>query len=63
MRSDNEKQYRVEEVDGLYRVNSTSGQTILELQNAPSAHHYADLLNKAFNAGYKAGYREGKSSV
>jgi hypothetical protein len=55
------KFYWVEEQPGFWRVTNDVGITLLECRDSNSAHLYADLLNKAYRAGYKAGYRTGRS--
>ena len=58
--SDKEGHYRVQEQSGAFRVMDSADATVLACKDRVSAHHYVDLLNKAYRAGYKAGYRDGK---
>lgn len=44
--------------EGKYQVVDDSERTWLETSNAVSAEHYVDLLNKAFNSGFKKGVRK-----
>lgn len=55
--------YRVAEEEDDYRVMSPSGMTVMACRDGASAQHYATLMNQAYRAGYKAGYREGKGSA
>ena len=55
--------YRVEDLPDGYRVGNPAGDTILECKDENSAHHYVDLLSKAYRAGHKSGYRAGKAGV
>ncbi len=60
MSSDDAGPYWVNESAQPYRVADAENQIILTCQDRMSAHHYAELLNRAYRAGYKAGYRAGK---
>jgi len=53
--------YRVIESGDKYEVRAASGRTIMVCADESSASHYADLLHRAFAAGYKKGYRDGRS--
>lgn len=53
--------YRVIEIGDKYEVHAPSGRTIMICADESSAAHYADLLHGAFTAGYKKGYRDGRS--
>ncbi len=61
-RSDETPPYRVDRQADRYRVVDGAGRTVLECRDATSAHHYADLLNKAYRAGYRSGYKSGKGA-
>ena len=54
--------YAVEQDDGKFAVVSATGMNILQCSDRRSAEHYVDLLNKAYRAGYKAGYRAARST-
>ena len=60
MSSDETRAYWIDERAQSYRVADAANQTILSCQDKTSAHHYAELLNRAYRAGYKSGYRAGK---
>ena len=53
--------YRVNERDGKFEVLNDSDSVILVCQDEASATNYAVLLSEAYQRGYKAGYRDGKS--
>jgi hypothetical protein len=53
--------YRVELTDGRYRLLDASGDAVLECTDESSAHHYADLLNKAYRRGYRQGNRDARA--
>lgn len=50
--------YATEESDGRYAVVDGAGRTVLACSDRMSAGHYADLMNQAFESGYKTGYRD-----
>lgn len=52
--------YSVQERNTRFEVCSASGRTILVCEDEGSASHYAALLNEAYQAGYKTGYRDGR---
>ena len=54
-------QYGVVDREGKFEVHSPSGQTIMVCADRASASHYADLLQRAFEVGYKKGLRKGRS--
>jgi len=56
-------QYRVEARDEKYAVVTADDTVVLECRDAPSAQHYAEMLNRAWQRGYKAGYRHGKAAA
>ncbi len=60
MDSDDTKPYWIDEGDQSYRVADAANRTILNCRDKTSAHHYAELLNRAYRSGYKSGYRAGK---
>ena len=53
--------YSVHERDGRYEVSAVSGRVIMVCNDESSASHYAVLLNEAYRAGYKSGYRDGRN--
>ncbi len=61
--SDETQPYRVDDQPDVYRVVNADGTTILECKDETSAHHYVDLLIKAYRAGYKSGYRVARAST
>ena len=62
MNDDNSKPYHCRETEDRYLVVDGGGRTILESRDSATVEHYIDLLNKAFAAGYKTGYRAGRNS-
>ncbi len=54
--------YTVQEHNARFEICTTSGRTVLVFADAGSASHYAALLNEAYHAGYKLGYREGRNN-
>ena len=52
--------YVVRERNGKFEVADRAGQTCFVCSDAHSAGHYANILNRAFESGYKAGYRQAK---
>ena len=57
---DEQIEYRVKQDEKKFQINNSSGRTILVFRDLGSAEQYASLLNQAFLAGYKSGYREGR---
>lgn len=55
--------YRVDAGPDVYRIVSAQGTTILQCKDETSAHHYVDLLTKAYRSGYKSGYRARREST
>jgi hypothetical protein len=51
--------YTVQANNTRFEVSAASGRTILVCEDEGSASHYASLLNEAYEAGYKTGYRDG----
>ena len=51
--------YSVHEREGRFEVRAASGRVIMVCNDEGSASHYAVLLNEAYRAGYKLGYRDG----
>jgi hypothetical protein len=45
-------------VDDRFQVINQSGRTIMSCSDRDSAEHYADLLNSAFDAGFRACRRQ-----
>jgi hypothetical protein len=62
MDNDESVTYRITAHDGRYRLVNAEGNTLLECQDEASARHYAELMNKAWRSGFRAGYREGKQA-
>ena len=54
--------YSVRERDGRFEVCAASGRVIMVCHEDRSAAHYVSLLNEAFRAGYKKGYRAGREN-
>lgn len=52
--------YTVEPDGGRFRVLDRDGRVILACGDAPSAEHYAALMNQAFRCGFSAGVRKGR---
>ena len=59
VKDDPQSAYTVHERDGRYQVRAASGRVIMVCADEGSASHYAVLLNEAYRAGYKLGYRDG----
>lgn len=57
-----EHYYRVVEREAAYRVETPTGYCVMECRDEGSADHYVVLLNQAFKAGHKQGYRAAKKS-
>jgi hypothetical protein len=53
--------YSVLQQEGRFNVCARSGQVIMTCGDAASAAHYASLLKQAHDAGYKQGFRDGRS--
>lgn len=53
--------YRIIERDDLFIVQDAQANSILQLRDKRNAEHYLVLLNSAYRAGYKAGYRACKN--
>ncbi len=62
MTSESEKPYSIEASDGRFEVRSASGRVVMACADESSAAHYATLLNEAFRAGYKSGFRDALAS-
>lgn len=58
---DPEIAYSVELVDGRYEVKNATGRVIMSCGDEYSAQHYATLLNQAFGAGFKSGFRSARA--
>ena len=63
MSSDETQPYRVDNQPDVYRVVNAGGTTILQCKDETSAHHYVDLLTKAYRAGYRSGYRAARETT
>jgi len=55
--------YSVSEQQGRFNICTTSGRIIMTCGDTASAGHYASLLNEAFNAGYKQGFKDFRSTT
>ncbi len=62
MSADPEKPYSIESANGRVEVRAASGRVIMACADEASAAHYATLLNEAFRAGYKSGFRDALAS-
>jgi hypothetical protein len=62
MSTDREKPYSIEVANGRVEVRAASGRVIMACADEASAAHYATLLNEAFRAGYKSGFRDALAS-
>ena len=54
--------YVVQQDQGRFHVRNASDRTVMVCADRASAEHYVSLLNEAFSAGYKSGYREGRGA-
>lgn len=54
--------YTVQERNGRFEVCTVSGRVIMSCADESSALHYLSLLNEAHRAGYKLGYRDGRTN-
>ena len=52
--------YHVEPHDESYGVVSPTGMNVMECRDEYSANHYAALLTKAYQTGFRAGFRQAK---
>ncbi len=53
----------IEEINGQFRVsNKDSGISYLSTGNKANAQHYLELMEKAYQLGFKAGYKKAKIS-
>ena len=52
--------YACVEADGRFEVRAESGKCIVVCAGRHNAEHYAALLNEAWQAGYRQGYRSAK---
>lgn len=59
VKDDSQSAYTVHEREGLFEVRAASGRVIMVCNDENSASHYVVLLNEAYRAGYKLGYRDG----
>ena len=55
--------YQVEARGEKHAVIASGETVILECRDAPSAQHYAEMLNRAWQRGYRAGYKQGKTTA
>lgn len=58
--NDDQETYRVVATEQQFDVVSASDRVVMSCRDSRSANHYATLLNQAFRAGYKAGFRDAK---
>jgi hypothetical protein len=54
--------YQVVSQQGLYQVVDATNRTIIECRDEANAQHYAVLLNKAYDLGYKTGFSARKKA-
>ena len=52
--------YRVNAREGRFEVLDRSNKPVMICRDEGSATNYVDLLNQAYERGYKSGYREAK---
>ena len=57
-----EPPFRVEPTERGFRVVDGDGRAVMECRDEHSAQHYLVLVNKAWKAGYKAGWREAREA-
>jgi hypothetical protein len=62
METDAQKPYGVEIRANRFEVRDSAGRAILTCGDQGSAVEYATLLNEAYQRGYKAGYRQARST-
>jgi hypothetical protein len=55
--------YQVVKQSDSYAVVDSGGGSVVTCQNELNAHHYAELLNRAYDRGFKAGYKTGKIAI
>lgn len=60
MATEEEHHYVVHAEGDRYVVRDEAGNSMCRCRTEPDAAQYAALLNRAFRAGFKAGYRSGK---
>ena len=56
-----EGRYQVAARDGKFDVRSDSGRVVVTCRERANAEEYAVLLKEAWEKGYKAGYRAGRT--
>jgi hypothetical protein len=59
---DDEAHYHVVSTSDAYQVTDPNGRTTMTCKDARSAEHYAVMLTRAFQLGYRAGYRAANAS-
>jgi hypothetical protein len=59
---DQTEPYRVEAAQGIFQIVDAAGEVILASADEANARQYAALLGQAYRRGYKAGYRQARSS-
>ena len=62
VKDDPQLAYTVQQRNARFEICAASGRTILVCEDEGSAAHYASLMNEAYQAGYKLGYREGRNN-
>ena len=60
---DSDQTYSILQQNNAYCVTDPTGRTLITCPSAPTAEHYADLLNKAYQNGYRAGYKAAKQAA
>lgn len=58
-----EEAYQVRFEEGRHQIVDAEGNVYLDCGDPASAGHYAELMNRAFRRGYKAGLRKGWQKV
>jgi hypothetical protein len=59
---DETEPYQVKAAQGAFQVVDASGEVVLTCNDEANAGQYAAFLTQAYRRGYKAGYRNGRSS-
>ena len=61
MAGSDEKVYTTHTAAGRFEVRSQTGRVVMVCGDRDSADQYMLMLNEAYRAGFKAGYREGRN--
>ena len=56
--TDDQPAYQTQAADGRFEVRSASGKCMVVCRDEDSAGHYAVLLNEAYQAGFRQGFRQ-----